>query len=60
MAENAATIPDHLPPGILVKTLFDRKDTIQSWAEGAHRTYVAKKKAALLQKDKQSSPDIRP
>ncbi|MBE0657549.1 MAG: hypothetical protein IH602_07650 [Bryobacteraceae bacterium] len=60
MAENALTVPDHLPPGILVRTLFDRKDTIQSWAEGAHRTYVAKKRAELNRKDNQASPSIRP
>ncbi|MBE0660425.1 MAG: hypothetical protein IH602_22210 [Bryobacteraceae bacterium] len=59
MAENAATIPDHLPPGILVKTLFDRKDTIHDWAEGAHRTYVARRKAELNRKDHQSSPSVR-
>jgi len=60
MAENAATIPDHLPPGILVKPLFDCRDSINRWAEGPHRTYVAKMKAELVRKDKQSSPSIRP
>jgi hypothetical protein len=59
MAENAATIPDHLPPGILVKPLFDCRDSINRWAEGPHRTYVAKMKAELVRKDKQSSPSIR-
>ena len=60
MAANAATVPDHLPPGILAGPLFERVEITKLCAEGPHRTYVARKKAALAQKDKPSSPDIRP
>ena len=60
MAENSVTVPDHLPPGILAKPLFERAESISRWAQGPLRAYVAKRKAELDQKDDQVSPSIRP
>jgi hypothetical protein len=58
-AENAATVPDHLPPGILVKPLIDCVEHIHEFAQPGLRSYIAKQKAELRRRKKAFSPYIR-
>ena len=59
MAENAATVPDRLPAGILAWPLFDRLQWMRSVAKGPHRSYIARMKAELNPKTDEDSPSIR-
>lgn len=59
MAENAVSIPGHLPPGILAEPLFQRMRATGRWAEGPHRTYVANRKAELHENATQPLISIR-
>jgi len=59
MAENAVTIPEHLPPGVLAKPLFSTMEWIAQYADNPHRSWVARRKAELNENMNESLLSLR-